>query len=110
MNNFVLTNCDLNRVGKRKETSLQSVTMTIGGAMIFRMDFKQSNGTTESTNSIVAGMKSSSGKNEHENYRFFWNIFLHIAYYHYYSLTVWSAEYKNGTENHDTGYAECINE
>lgn len=62
--------------------------------MIFRMDFKQSNGTTESTNSIVAGIKSLSAKVQKaivkiEIIDFFIGIFLfavrtqlqHIAYY-----------------------------
>lgn len=54
--------------------------MTIGGAMIFRMDFNKTSGVTEITNSIVAGIKSPSiimHKIEMKKKlsKFFWSIF-----------------------------------
>lgn len=57
---FLLTRCDLNRVGNANETSLQSVTITTGGAIIFRMDFKLTKAVTETTIINEAGRKSRS--------------------------------------------------
>lgn len=70
--------------------------MTIGGAMIFRMDFNKTSGVTEITNSIVAGIKSPSiimhkremKKKIIENFlEYFWLHILHSLMLN--SLTVW---------------------
>lgn len=54
---LILTRCDLKRVGKANETSLQSVTMTTGGATIFRTHFSQTKAVPETASIQNAAVK-----------------------------------------------------
>lgn len=54
---LILTRCDLKRVGKANETSLQSVTMTTGGATIFRTHLSQTKAVPENANIHNAAVK-----------------------------------------------------
>lgn len=45
----------MKRVGNANETSLQSVAIATGGAMMFRTDFRQTKGIPQTINIIMAG-------------------------------------------------------